>query len=706
MSISNWSRTQDKNYLFLRTLKNEIENFVKSEKKKIQSQEIEERRINEIEIMFKAEKLKRTKINNFCEENNDKTDKTDRTLNLNSSTNKSSITKKSNYSYTVLNRNRKTLNYDEMTKIDIRRRKSDRPSQQRLSLFEKRLSMRNEIGIINESKDEKKNRMKNSKNVFNKEISKTIKKKNFKLHEESDNSDLSQSEVYSEDEENDELSDNTSILSDEKNPMNNCDFKMKANDSFKDLFVFSIIKQKSKILKFGKINQNLNLLSFMGERELRNLDLEDDDFNYCFFSDYNGLIKNKIVHVEVGEDTNIFEEYLLIDKNFMEEENLKDDSVNIFLKEENEQDEENLIFDNKDKNYLNFYYSLQSNKSSSKYSSLIKKKKNIIIRNLKNCKEYKINERNLLKFDFLRELKTYYKLYVEGGYYGAFLNLDQNQFKSKLILQKGNLFMINSKRGFYISSIFKETGSIQKTEFLKNNKSILEYNPINFLYEKSEEFYLYLLEVYKKKIEKDEELMNFTYKKNDFCKIFNEFCYDYLIKNPTSFICLEFVEFNDLYKIYRTKKKCLLFSIENINEFFLENKSKNYNYSFGDIRFKNNREKNSYFSNSIMNFNAPYNLTINFENNNYFLNYSQYNNLKLEETNIYSQDIKTCIKFDHNEKENFKEGIWIGLTKFDIFQDEFKNEEGIFVPFNSYILYYTGVFKIDKIRYQICNEDN
>ena len=702
MSISNWSRNQDKNILFLRTLKNELEKFVATEKEKIKTKEPEEKRINEFEIMFKVEKLKRKKIKDFCVKNFEKINKNQ---NINSSTNKSSLTKQSNYSYTVLNRNRKTLNYEDMTKININRRRSDRPSQTKISLYEKRLSMKHEIGmlnIINESKDQKNNRIKNSKMVFNKEINKTIKKNDFKLDkEEIDNSDLS--EIYSLNDEEDSNSESTSILSEEKNPVNDLDYKIKICEDFKDLFIFKIVKQKNKILNVNNRNQRLNLLSFL-KGELRNIDLEDDEYNYCFFSDYNGFLKNKIVHIEINEECNEFKEYLLFDNNQMEEEIEESDKVSIFLKEENEKNEDNLIFDNKDKNYLNFYYSLQSNKSDYKYSSLIKK--NMILRDLTKFEENNINERNILKFDFLKELKDHYKLSIKGGYYGAFLNLDQNRFKSKLLLKKGNLFMINSKRGFYISSIFKKGGSIQRTEFLTNNKFILEYNPINFLNEKSEEFYLYLLEVYKKEIEKDEEIMNLDYKKNDFRKIFNEFCHDYLIKNYQSFICLEFVEFNDIYKIYRTKKKCLLFSIENINEFFLPINNSSYNYSFGDIIYKNNKEANFFLSNSISNFNAPYNLNINFENENYFLNYSQYNNLELQQFDLYSQDIKNCIKFSSDNDKNFKEGIWIGLTQFDIFQNEFVNNDGVLIPFDSYILYYAGVFNIEKMRCQICKEDN
>ena len=523
---------------------------------------------------------------------------------------------------------------------------------------------------------------------------KKIYKTNFKLDnlkEEKESFSKSSSEITFEDNEYDSMSD-ISVNSEEMEPELKSDFdddKINKEIYNKEVFIFSLVKLKNKIVEFKEDNKNLNVLSFFkNDKNERILNFDNEDYNYSFYCDLERFLKNKIYHYVENDFLKRIDEVENKKEgdNKMEIEKDEKNEISIIIQDE----DENKIsedFTNKRKILPN-YYSLQKENDKKKYSVNLKNKY-LEIKNFKNDDE-KIEERNILKIKFEKE-KNFFKGKIEGGFYGSFFNLDKKKFKDRLILENGILFMVNNKRGFYISNINGKDEFEKKNMILKKNFKNIEFCPTNFNYNKKEEFYKYLLNYYGEGNSGD-------FDKKKFKKYFNLFCYENFEKNKIPFICFDFVEFFKDYKLYRTKIKCILFQINfQSNQNFFKSQSENYQFSFGNEKYNLLKDLDLNYLNPIFSFNTPYNLKIGFLSSleKYYFEYKkEKEEISNSYCNFFSRNEKDCIKF--KEKNENSEGIWICLSKFNIFQNEFFSENEVLLPFDCYVMNFRNVFKISK----------
>ena len=73
------------------------------------------------------------------------------------------------------------------------------------------------------------------------------------------------------------------------------------------------------------------------------------------------------------------------------------------------------------------------------------------------------------------------------GKFGSYVHLPQNQLSDRLNLNKGNMFMISHKRGFYVDAIIKSTPNDQMElkKILSQTNLSLDLYPTNFEWSQS-----------------------------------------------------------------------------------------------------------------------------------------------------------------------------------------------------------------------------
>lgn len=672
MSISNFSISQNPKITFLKSLNQNIDKYMLENLKKMDpnSKNYKEQ---QIELMYNVEKKRIEEIMKYCSEEQKKNQFQE------NSTIKSTLTKSSNFSTTVLNEKKKflkTFKNKDLKKLKKQSVFVNSKKDNLLNLISKKRNSSQLSNFSNFTED----RYNKDKKLFNKQILKSIYKNKFKLENlKEEKESESSSEITYED--CDSIS-NCSIISEEMLPEVKMDFKNFKEDFFrkKEVFVLSLVKLKNKIVFFKEENKNLNFLSFFKDKQhQRVLSFDNEDYNYSFYLDCEKFLENKIGHF--GE-VNFLEET----ENRMEIENEEKDEISIIIQDENE-NTKNEDFSTA-KKFLPNFYSLQVEDSSKKYSVTLNGKY-FEIKNFENLNR-KIDERNILKCSFSKK-KNFFKASLKGGFYGSFVNLDKKKFQDRLILENGMLFMVNNKRGFYISNISGKDEFEKKELIFKKNFRNIEFCPTNFKYEKKDEFYNFLLDYFG-------EINDGMFDKAKFKKFFNLFCFENLKTNKISFICLDFVEFFKNYKLYRTKLKCIIFQINSVvAQKFFKLPSENYEFSFGNDKYNLMKNLDLNCLNTVFSFNTPYNLKIGFLSTmeKYYFEYKkEKKEINNSYCNFFSTNKEDCIKF--KDISGNYEGIWICLSKFNIFQNEFVSENEILLPFDCYIMNYQNVFKISK----------
>ena len=717
MSISNFSISQNPTVVFLKKLNSELDELMIQQNSAIELEE-DERKKQElrIQLMYDIERLRMEKMKEFLNISQNLSQKHESSI-LNSGQ-----TSKSNFSNTVLSQRKKKL---------MRLNSKDTKNMKKKSLF----VGRPDLGLRFDVKKRNSHQIDIGSNTlsafsFNKDILEnqdelgiadkifeSIKNNSFKLEklkeekaEDVDSSDISD-EPFSPKERYNQVfleDDACSVESRELEPEQEVeeeDMEL-LNDELKEVVLLSLIKERNVLYGFNSKNSNINVLGYFKSgsdnnfnHNHRRLPFEESDFNYVYLIAENKFMHEKIYHgssgdtllqnSEQGSKISDFEPPLISkvqicefeEKSNNEESNQFND-VNHTVKIINHPVAYSVHLDNSNSKFLTTYCIHDNHQTSLP------------------------NYPNKLDLTFNANLKTHFMANVTEGCYSSFMNLDQDKFRDRLLLEEGSFFMINEKRGFYVSLISTGKENNKLLSFVKKHLSPdkIEFCAVNFDYSKAYQFYCRLMGFNVEEgdgILKEAEMDQFRAK-------YQSFCYDYINKHDTPALCFNIVEYMFDYRIYRTVRKCILFQVnDNQTEFFTKPLDDNFNIKFGVNFHKMMKTLKLHNLNSITAFNFPYDVTVGYkyELQKFYMQYSNWTEHPSEYVRFQDEKIDRCVNFKVDEKEEvneFKEGIWISLAQYVEFADNFTSEDRqVALPYGSLLMFYKNVFRVTKKSMQI-----
>lgn len=708
MSISNFSISQNPNVVFLRKLNSELESRQMIELAQIEKEPDQQlRRELRIKLMYCIEKERLEQLAGFAQKKPNISFKHD------SLTQRSKTTAKSNYSNTILSQKKKklmslrskefpnrlkknSLFMPNITQDNKRRISKKRNSHQAISQQTHFLNIKRDIlddGDGVEINDQIYNSMQNSAFRMRQRIPET--------NEDVDTSSLSE-EGFSGGERLDgfmfDNADGCSVESKDLEPEEHVD-KVNFKGGLRQTAVLTLVKQRNSLFGYKAKNKHLNLLSFFKEDESakheRKIPFDDDEYNYSYFIGQNRLIKERVYH----EDSNSY---------FIEESGKKN-SISSFIELNNTRTvirEENSPLHAEGKNKLNFSISTQNGQRS--YSTFLenanKKSMETIsfqkIEQIESDSDSETELNNQLTLDFDDRDETHYKAFIDSGCYGSFINLDQNRFQDKLMLREGSFFLVNEKRGFYVSKVILPMENMKKKQFLNLHQSFngIDFCPVNLDYSRLLEFYHHISNKtpdFSNEITTQEELNSFRIK-------LNEFFVGYIKINTLPLICLSMIEYVPDYKIFRTVKKSVLFEFAcDSGDFFKEIGKDSFSFDFGHSFYTNMKNHKMQHLNSISGFNCPYNLNLSFKQqiNGFCLSYLQHSGNDTAFTDPFSDNKERQLRFTSSEEDGVKEGLWMNIAKYDELREGFRNlNSPVHLPYNSHLLFHRNVFLINKMN--------
>lgn len=59
------------------------------------------------------------------------------------------------------------------------------------------------------------------------------------------------------------------------------------------------------------------------------------------------------------------------------------------------------------------------------------------------------------------------------------------------------------------------------------------------------------------------------------------------------------------------------------------------------------------------------------------------------------------IRFNNKQDEKIKEGLWVGLFKFDIFEDRQSNKRGVYLPYKSHLMFNKNVLHVNELTLKV-----
>lgn len=477
-------------------------------------------------------------------------------------------------------------------------------------------------------------------------------------------------------------------------------------DDPKEIVIMTLIKERNALYGYKNSNANINVLGYFKSgtnnnfsHNQRKIPFDESEYNYAYLILENKLLFNRIYH---GSSGVALLHNADMGSKISEFEPSTESRVHICEFEEKTNSDETSHFSEithtvKIANHPVAYAThLDSNNS-----------KAITTYCLHTNQTQLPNYPNKLDFIFDHQIASHFKARVVEGCYSCFVNLDQNKFKDRLILEEGTFFMVSEKRGFYVSLIASEKERNKKRDFIKKHVSPdkIEFCAINFDYTKAYMFYHHLMG---SDIANSDGLLKET-EMDQFKSKYHAFCLDYVNNHDVPLICINTVEYLFDYRIYRTVKKCILFQVNTLSDFFTATNDEHFTIKFGAGLHKAMKTARLQNLHSVAAFNFPYDIALGYKHElgKFYLLYSNFSNKPSEYFYFQDERLDRHLEFkvnDKTEENEFKEGLWLSLAKYVEFCDSFTTGEYyVILPYGCLMMFYKNVFRVTKKSMHMVN---
>lgn len=466
-----------------------------------------------------------------------------------------------------------------------------------------------------------------------------------------------------------------------------------------------------KVPVISIVKQNRNVLGFQSDQFVN----VSNPFAFDAFS----MEKNKNEAFKFStNDENKFMAFFFFDSRFIKTQISKKDQkhVAILPKELICSNAENkVIIRNSEK----FFESLNLG-SSQKYNSLQGKNDQFCLNSHlfdRTIKFYKDSIKQSIIGELENEVSLcfdkpdFFGVKICSGFYGAYLNLGLGSFDQNLLLEEGMLFLTNEKRGLAIQTIVSSLETQKKAQLLIQSAhddyafvhcANLKLSCLNVLLTQMKEEGL---------ISSDIDLS----KNSGINRALKKLFFDRLSVQNMPILVLSKVEFHQQYKLFQWKEQCLIFQLDFEGtpfDFCFEKVDCGMNYChFGQGLFKSQGDLK--YRTLMTNFMAPYDVQINYHSSvdRFSLSYpwqkassfvnlfdSQVCDLKWSESNTFNRT-----KFELAELTS-EEGLWVLLTKFDLFEEQLSSKSYVNVPYGSMLMINQIVYYVDQKDLSVVRE--
>lgn len=310
----------------------------------------------------------------------------------------------------------------------------------------------------------------------------------------------------------------------------------------------------------------------------------------------------------------------------------------------------------------------------------------------------------------------HFSVNVNEGQYGAFVNLPLDGFSQKLLLEEGMMFLINEKKGFGVQTIISGSESGRRGELLRTALA-------------DERFYMHCANLRQsalpgfiaqlKLVHPESQDPSIDWNKNSALNsAFKAFFIPLLMNSANPIIVLSKVEYHQQYKLFQWKEKAIVFQIDlsgTVFEPFFQKVDCRYSdFDMGETLVKHQEEVK--IRNPVTTFFAPYDLHFSYHPEVERFSLSYPGKEVYEFCDLW--DIAKCgLKWTGDwqgkagakpltqEKLIRNEGLWVGLTKMDFYEEGMSSKTPVNLPFGSVLMINQIVYLVSQTNVLLSAEE-